>query len=91
MSVSLPRLRGIREQQGMTRSQLAKAAGYSKRTIYRAESRTQTVSERTAAELATVLGVTIEDIMGRKIKSPLTQIQRLKKSLLNYKGGPIWI
>jgi DNA-binding XRE family transcriptional regulator len=55
------RIRQLREDRGIIREQLAVKAGVSSSTLYLAE-RAGLLSDETAAKIAKVLGVTIEEL-----------------------------
>ena len=79
------RLLAVRAARKLTRDDLAQKAGVSKVTIYRYESGAVEPSLGIACELATALGVLLQDLLSRPMKEPsleeaLLQVLRRQES-----------
>lgn len=82
---SLPRLTEIRKAKGWSVQELSDRSGYSEVTIRNAEGRISTmggVKAKTASEIAQALGVTLEDLLGRKLPKPAQMHKSYQRRLL---------
>ena len=65
-SIPLPHLRELRQSRGLSQRELGELAGVSSGTVYRLENGLRGSYPGTIRKLAVALGVTPEDLVGRK-------------------------
>ena len=62
----IAKLKEIRKEHGMTQEQLAKATGIHRVTIAKYEAQKVDPTTECAERIATALGVTVDDLIGKK-------------------------
>ena len=65
-SIPLPHLRELRQSRGLSQKELGELARVSSGTVYRLENELRGAYPGTLRKLAVALGVTPEDLVGRK-------------------------
>ena len=64
-SIPLPHLRELRQSRGLSQKELGELAGVASGTVYRLENGLRGAYPGTVRKLASALGVTPEDLVGR--------------------------
>ena len=65
-SIPLPHLRELRQRRGLSQKELGELAGVGSGTVYRLENGLRGAYPGTVRKLAVALGVSPEDLVGRK-------------------------